>query len=628
MEVLGAWYTARDFLDGDKPYAAVYALRSDRFAQKRAVEAMAAAASTLGVRNFKTLYKAYEEGKSRPAVDTYVISATSFTNQPAELNAGDWTADDFGVRRGTGSFEEVACPHPIMPTERIVNLDTGQEKFMLAWCKGGVNKTWRSKVVPRSQLASSREILKLADDGIMINGRTANALSDWIMDVEALNYDVMPERQSVSRLGWIQDGVFSPFVEGLLFDGEASHRELYTAATTPKGSFAGWVEAARAYRTESIAARIVLAASFASVLVKPMGALPFFVHLWGVDSSTGKTVALMAAASVWANPEMGKYVKTFDGTDVGYERTAEFLNSLPLCIDELQLAKNNRGQVVFNVYRLAQGAGRTRGNKSGGTDRTPTWSNAVLTTGETPLTSLGTGAGAVNRVIEIECTSEHKVVQDGRGISTVLKRNYGHAGRVFVKHLLEPGSLAQAERLYNEAFTVLNSAATTDKQAIAAALIVAADQLATEWFLKDDRALTTEEIAGFLASREAVSTGRRAYDYLCDWVAQNANRLKPEIDSGDVYGLVEKDVAYIINSVFTAACEAAGFNQKAVLSYLKGADLLLTDGNGKSTRTKRIRGSVTRCVALRLPRENDKNEYKPVSDSWPFDEQTEMRNTS
>ena len=136
-------------------------------------------------------------------------------------------------------------------------------------------------------------------------------------------------------------------------------------------------------------------------------------------------------------------------------------------------------------------------------------------------------------------------------------------------------------------------------------MIIAADQLATEWFLQDDRALTAEEIAGFLASREAVSTGRRAYDYLCDWVAQNANRLKPEIESGDVYGLVEGDIAYIINSVFATACEAAGFNQKAVMSYLKGADLLLTDGNGKSTRTKRIRGSVTRCVALRLPREND-----------------------
>ena len=46
---------------------------------------------------------------------------------------------------------------------------------------------------------------------------------------------------------------------------------------------------------------------------------------------------------------MGKYIKTFDGTDVGYERTAAFLNSLPMCIDELQLAKNARGQVVFNV---------------------------------------------------------------------------------------------------------------------------------------------------------------------------------------------------------------------------------------------------------------------------------------
>ena len=88
----------------------------------------------------------------------------------------------------------------------------------------------------------------------------------------------------------------------------------------------------------STTAKIILAASFASVLLEPLGCLPFFVHLWGVDSGTGKTVALMVAASVWGDPAIGNYVKTFDGTVVGLEKTAAFLNELPLCLDELQLA--------------------------------------------------------------------------------------------------------------------------------------------------------------------------------------------------------------------------------------------------------------------------------------------------
>ena len=100
----------------------------------------------------------------------------------------------------------------------------------------------------------------------------------------------------------------------------------------------------------STTARIILAASFASVLLEPLNCLPFFVHLWGVDSGTGKTVALMVAASVWGDPAVGSYIKTFDGTVVGQEKTAAFLNNLPLCLDELQLAKDSRGRTNFDVY--------------------------------------------------------------------------------------------------------------------------------------------------------------------------------------------------------------------------------------------------------------------------------------
>ena len=89
----------------------------------------------------------------------------------------------------------------------------------------------------------------------------------------------------------------------------------------------------------------MLAASFASPILSLVGSLPFFVHLWGVDSGTGKTVGLMAAASVWGNPALGSYIQTFNATQVGHERTAAFLNHLPMCIDELQLTKDSHGPV-------------------------------------------------------------------------------------------------------------------------------------------------------------------------------------------------------------------------------------------------------------------------------------------
>lgn len=589
-------YTAEEYLNSEKPYFEIWQKRGNAFECSRALEMAARDASAAGVRNFKSLYKAYEKAQNARMV---ADNSTDAQGQSMELSCGDWVCDDCGVRRGGGTYEEVACQIPVLLTHRYENIDTGAEKVQISFRKGGY---WRHMIIPCSQYASPKELVKLSDAGLPVNLRMAQSLSDYLMDLYALNFDRIPSSQSVGRLGWVSDREFSPLVDGIVYDGGAEFSAVFEAVK-PHGSGSAWIEAARAFRREGVAARIVLAASFASVLVKPLGLLPFFVHLWGVDSSTGKTVALMMAASVWACPEMGKYVKTFDCTDVGYERTAAFLNSLPLCIDELQLSKNARGQVVFNVYRLAQGAGRTRGNRGGGVDVTPTWANAMLTTGETPINVSGSGAGAVNRVIDIECTSHSKVVQDGHAVVQAIRQNYGHAGRDFVRKLLENdgAGIEEAKRLYNEAFAKLNSSETTDKQAMAAAVIVAADALATRWIFVDDNALTAEDISGFLASREAVSAGVRGYEYMCDWVAQNANRMRDGVENGDIYGLIDEPLAYINSTVFKNAAENGGFNATALISFLKSNNLLHTSGAGnRNTVLKRIAGTPTRCICMKL----------------------------
>lgn len=596
VEAGGSKYTAEEYLNSEKPYFEIWQKRANAFECSRALEMAARDALAVGVRNFKSLYKAYEKAQNaRMTAD----NSTDAQGQSVELACGDWVCDDCGVRRGGGTYEEVACQIPVLLTHRYENIDSGSEKVEISFRKGGY---WRRMIIPCSQYASPKELVKLSDAGLPVNLRMAQSLSDYLMDLYALNYDRIPASKSVGRLGWVSDRDFSPLVDGIVYDGGAEYAPMF-GAVTPHGNGAEWLAAARAFRREGVAARIVLAASFASVLVKPLGLLPFFVHLWGVDSSTGKTVALMMAASVWACPEMGKYVKTFDGTDVGYERTAAFLNSLPLCIDELQLSKNARGQVVFNVYRLAAGAGRTRGNRGGGVDVTPTWANAMITTGETPINVSGSGAGAVNRVIEIECTSRSKVVQDGHAVVQAIRQHYGHAGRDFIRLLLQGGGagIEEARRLYETAFAKLNSSETTDKQAMAAAVIVAADQLATRWIFVDNNALTAEDVSGFLASRETVSAGARGYEYMCDWVAQNVNRLRDGIENGDVYGLIEEPWVYINSSVFRSAAESGGYNPTALMSFLKSNGLIRKGNNGKSaTMVKRIAGTPTRCICMKL----------------------------
>ena len=463
-------------------------------------------AKTQGFTGFTKVYKSYCDSLRQAADTIHVDNTTQFSGQPMELDAGDWEADDLGINRQNGLFSITACPHPVMPVERLVNIDTGVEKLRLAYRKG---RNWREIIVEKSVLASAQKVTSLADRGISVTSETAKGFVQYISDLENRNYDRLPERKSIGRLGYIPGEGFSPYVEGLIFDGDASFRELFNTVRQ-QGSFEEWLTVARQCRSMSTTARVILAASFASPLLEVLGALPFFVHLWGVDSGTGKTVALMLAASVWGDPAVGAYIKTFDATVVGHEKTAAFLNHLPLCLDELQLAKNSRGQTQFDVYKLAPGVGRTRGNRAGGVDVPPTWRNCILTTGESPLTSSSAGAGAVNRVIDIECKADQAVITDGMHVAGALNNHFGHAGKAFVERLYGlPGALETVRDTYRGLFKELSQKDTTEKQAMAAAAILVADKLATGWFFQDGRELTLEEMSAFLASKAAVSAGER-----------------------------------------------------------------------------------------------------------------------
>lgn len=592
------WSFEKDDFLTTTPYEALYAYHKEPFTHAAKMEELAAYSVSKGFKGFKTMYKKYVESLKAQSGTIYIDNVTNFTNQPLELNAGDWEADDSGIFKKNGYNDEVACPHPIMPVERLVNIDTGEEKLQLAFRKGTI---WRKIIVSKTVLASSNKVTELAGSGIAVTSQNARAFIQYISDMENMNYNLIPEKKSIGRFGYIPDEGFSPFVDGLIFDGDANFKAMFQTVRS-RGSETKWLETAEEVREMSTTAKIILAASFASVLLEPLNCLPFFVHLWGVDSGTGKTVALMVAASVWGDPAVGAYVKTFDGTVVGMEKTAAFLNNLPFCLDELQLAKDSKGRTTFDVYKLAQGVGRTRGNRSGGVDLTPTWRNCILTTGESPLTGTASGAGAVNRVIDIECKSAQAVIKDGMRISGAVKRNYGFAGRKFVERLYQPGVIDQVSERYRELFRILSDRDTTEKQAMAAAAIILADELACQWIFSGQQPLTIEQVSEFLASKAAVSAGDRGYKYLCDWVTQNSNKLcgRSENPNIEVLGALEDGRAYIIRSVFERILQDAGYSTAAMISYLKQSNLIETRGRA-NTKGKRINGIPTECFCLRLP---------------------------
>ncbi len=595
-------YTNEDF-STPAPYEYISQI-ADPFQRGIAERELGEYAKTVGFRTFKTALRQYRESLRAAAQVQTQEAITQFDEQQQELITGEWTADDSGVWRYGSGGTEIACTHPIVPVRRLRNIDTGELKIALAFRRGsGGRRTWNEIITDFDTVSNAKNIVQLARIGVSVtSGKRAQNLVDYLADVMDLNYDTIPEIKSVSRMGWNEEG-FSPYVDGVVYDGSAGFERLFRAIS-PVGELEPWLQEARAARQYSVTAKILLAASFASVLVGPLGSLPFFVHLWGMDSATGKTVGQMLAAAVWGNPAVGSpFFPTFKATSVGFEVIAGFLNSLPVFVDELHLAKDARGKLIFNVYELASGTGKLRSNKALGLATTPSWANCFITSGESPMVGETDGAGALNRVIEIECKADAKVIENGHRTSGVVKCNYGHAGKIFIEKMIEPGVREIVDEIYSTCYEQCMANNTTEKQAMAAALIVTADIMATTWIYQDDSALTVTEIAEFLKSKEAVSAAERGYNFICDWVTQNANNLKENNEAGETYGVLgtgdEFDYVFIIRSVFNRVCAENGISAPALLSHLKSRGLIKTRGKAL-TKNKRIKGIATECVALML----------------------------
>lgn len=587
-------FTAEQYYNSSAPYEWLYQYKNDKFLMKQLMQKMKAKAGAVGVKCFVALFNAYCETVASKA-GISLDNSTQFEGQPLELFSGQYKCEESGVYfMDKFGYEVNVCRHPIMPIQRLCNADTGEERLEIAYKKG---KNWRTVIVEKSVIASSSSILQLASYGILVNSENAKALSTYILEIENLNFDVIPEQQSIGRLGWISQRHFSPYVEELVFDGETNFKHMFNAIKSC-GNRETWLYAMRDLRKEKSPGRLFLAASFASVILEPCGLLPFFLHAWG-GTEVGKTVGLMIAASVWGSPRLGDFILTFNSTSVGQEMTASFLNSLPMCIDELQI-QSSSGVRDFDriIYQLTEGVGRTRGAKTGGLQRMNTWRNCIITNGEHPISNSSSGGGAVNRVIEFEC--DEKVYSDLVGICAVISSNYGFAGREFVEFLQQDGMFEAVNAIQKEYYRELLKSDSTDKQAASASAILAADAIATELIFKDGNNLTVADLEKIMTKKAEVNVNQRALEYIYELAERNPNRFKSNEFGdyqGEVWGKKEDDCIYFIKSVFDREMANAGFNSTAFLAWAKRMGYIDSDPGRRTKKAWILGGSVnTVCV--------------------------------
>ena len=566
------------------------------------------------VRAFGTaVFKVYDKqlkAKMREYRQAAVLEGaneTMFADQPLDLACGSYVCDDNGIHTLNRDGENVeVLSHPLMPVRRITDVERGTERLEIAYKRG--EDDWKTILDDVTEFAKKQSIVKFANYGISVTSENADKLVKYIQYMKDVNYERIPVTKGISHLGWVDGHTFSPYIEDTVYNGTNEEMRSMFSAFKPHGSFDKWMKMAKEVRNgKSLPCRIALDCGFAAPLMKVLNALTAIVHFYGV-SGMGKSVAMMLAASVWAEPTVGgAYVRSMSSTQVGIEHVCGMCGNVPVLLDEAQSypgfkAGSNADPLI---YMITEGVSKGRGAKDGGMREREQWQTIVMTNGEMPLVTSSSGGGAVARVICVDNGGIH-YFRNARVSSAIMKENYGFAGKLFVEKLTETlaeeGGRERIRKINGGYIDELEKYGIHSKQVGSAAAILTGSHLADEWVFHDGKRLTVADLLPSLVTNEAVDPGSRAYIWLMEKTAGNPTRFEKENqDTEDaprteVWGRLEQrnlhgsnkpsDVVCFLPAMLDDLLAEKGFDKNALVDWCKRNGFLVYDnGRGNQTRT-------------------------------------------
>ena len=522
----------------------------------------------------------------------------------------------------------MVCRTPIIITQRLRSMETGEEKIEVAFKRDG---QWNRAIYPRSTIFTARGITALADLGCTVTSENAKHVVKFLSALEAENIDIIKKADSTSTFGWQSGKRFIPgHDKDIVLDIDPSQRGM-AAAYCQSGTMKGWMDTMKPHR-ERDKFRFILAASFTAPLLRIIKQRIFFVYNWG-GSKGGKTAALKAALSAWGDPE--RLMVNFNATQVGLERTASFYCDLPLGIDERQLAGNNQNSLEKIVYMISSGTGKIRGAKSGGIQALQTWRTVALATGEEPLSTETSQTGVSTRVLEIYGGP----FDDERAASVMHQQsgmNCGWAGPAYIGMLLHTDERSISEK-YEEMMQYVYSISKgkSGSHIAGIAAVALADAIIDTWIFGNGEWLKRYENGEFdnefaknntenlqidtvswerakemarniMQEQMNADTGdvnENATQFIVDWILSNKDSFG-EKAFGTCLGMIQNKNAYIFPSMLTQALTKAGYSSRKTLKYLADKGLIgvsiLKDGSTKNSVTKWFNNRNCRFVEFHL----------------------------
>lgn len=547
-----------------------------------------------------------------------LLTQEPIPNMPTKVRIPDdyeLTKDGIVYKDDKGDVQLI-CRIPVIISSIYYNLEDETEELEISFYKF---KKWSSFLTTRSVINNQRTILQLGEKGIPITGENAKKMSDYLGQMDELNFDTIETKKCVSQFGW-WGKLFLPHYPGdINLKNDGSNKQLITGYEEV-GNLDAWVDKIKPLMKNDLF-NCMLKVSFASPLIKLIKTRLFITHFWA-DSRAGKTAALKASLSVWGNPDttMGN----FNSTSVGIERMASLYNDLPFGIDEKQAVGSNKDFINNLVYMLGLGTGRTRGTKTGGMQTRMSWHMAIITTGEEPISSENSQTGISSRTLELYGPLFDKE-KDAVEMHRFTTKNYGLAGRKYIKYIIEEilnKESNELDELYDFICSRLedNKVQNISSHFSSVALICVADYIANKviFDIKDIEATISfgKRILEKLETQSEADIVDKAYEYIKSWIIVNVNYFSP-LSKTQVYGTHETidDILYYLvqPSILQQELTKQGFNYKKTIKAFNERGYILVESSQKRNTVRRTSGGTTTAyIAIRV--DEDMQNLTPIEE--------------
>ncbi len=535
-----------------------------------------------------------------------------------------------GIVKVDGEKIITVCRRPIIIAGKTFSVEEKTYKVILSY----MNSSGKWKTLPATSaavIANKSKIIDLAELGLPVTSSNATHLVDFLDAFNAQNEKICNMTYTVPRCGWYRfndtDFFIDPRRECIMTDDDkkvyvrVDSQSQFANSLKQRGSIKVWK---RAYELakKSPVARIILAASIASILLKILGERNFLLYIHA-PTRAGKTTALYLGASAIGNDKM---IRSFDATKNGLAGAAADVNDYAFLVDEKQVADNRLKEAFDNlVYALANGLGRTKLNKDSTLRKLADWRTIVIMTGETQLLADNVTGGANTRLLSIAAPKEILSPDDCKTIRDIIKDHHGLAFPLVIDKILELGKekLCAIYEDIVETFVKANPNLLNEYCRYMAVIVLADALLCTALandeskdtqenfaLLLDDAKLCAKEIFKLIPTTTEISDTARERDFVLGFIAQNQNRFIGGSVALEkilmVCGQFTDEYIYITVAALKKACDEEGFDYRKLATDLVAAGFFVPSNKvekGYKTQQafvqKKIGKANTRCYRIR-----------------------------